>query len=69
MKSNLLPKGKLDKWILSYKDVEGFVVLELDNKGEIFLELIAIRERGVNMDSVSVFPPRSNVTYAQFLIS
>lgn len=69
MRSNLLPKGKLDKWILSYKDGEGFVILELDNKGEVFLELIAIREGGVNMDSVSVFPPRSNVTYTEFLIS
>lgn len=69
MKVNLLPKGKVQKWTLTFVTNDGKKEsMEIDKKEDVFMELVTLNESGeVDMNSVAVFPPSSNVTYEELL--
>lgn len=67
MKVNLLPRGKVDKWTVSYFDENGDNHIEdFDSKEDVFMQLIEMQEE-YDMNTVVVYPPNSNVTYEELL--
>jgi hypothetical protein len=67
-KVNLIPKGKVENWLVSYhsNDEGGNVLEECKTKEEVFMLLLAL-ESDTDMNTVVVYPPKSNVTFDEFM--
>jgi hypothetical protein len=68
-KINLIPKGKNQKWLVSWTSVQvlGTVSDEFEDKESVFMKLLELQDSGVDMDTVLVYPPKSNVTFEEFM--
>jgi hypothetical protein len=69
-KINLIPKGKNENWLVSWFDSEGVlgeVSEEISDKESVFMKLLELQDSGVDMNTVSVYPPKSNVTFEEFM--
>lgn len=67
-KINLLPKGKVQHWLVSYHsdDMGGNIMEECDSKEEVFMLLVSL-EADTDMNTVVVYPPNSNLTFEEFM--
>lgn len=68
MTKDLLPCGKASYWTVSYiNSNDNMVMYEPESKLDVINCLKELKDEGQDMNYVNVYPPKSNLTYEEFI--